>query len=697
MNAKKLLSTTLLISFFFIFLLHAGVSDASSIEGVITGNIVNVRSGPSTSNSIIDKVAKGVTVQVLEQQNNWSRVRIPNGKVGWVTNEYLQIAPKKSDIKITIDGRYVAFDVAPYINTQSRTMVPIRFVSEELGSQVDWIASEQRVLIKRQNQEISLWINKKEAVVNGSPVVMDTQAELLNGRTMVPLRFISESFGAQVQWQSDTSTVIIRTSSPQSQIKVAVIQSNIVNVRSGPGVENELLGQVQFGNEFKIIDQSYDQDGKLWYQIAFNNSTNGWLASWLVGLQDGFSNTGNIWEDVGSYHKNALVLGGIVNVRKGPGTGFQVVDKVFRGEFLEVIDESNNWFKVKTNNGTEGWILGEYLSIQTNREIGRDSLASRGTGRVVTVTGKSENPQYPAITGLEFEELDDAFFLTIKGNTGLWYNTMYLENPLRLVIDFQGVTMDLNITGGEIAVNHPFISKIRVGQFNDETGRVVVDLKSSTGFQVMERSGSQELTFLFQRSSLFGKVIVVDPGHGVLRANGIGSDPGAIGPTGLTEREVVMDISNRLAAILTEQGAKVVLTRTGDTTLDLQERVDLANSLNADLYVSVHANGSTNRNIMGTSTYFYAPSSDPILGPQRAQRIRLAQFVQKSLVAHGGRPDLGIMESSFKVIRETNMPSILVETAFITNPTEEALFKDPAFRAKMAKGIAEGIIQYFSW
>jgi len=363
---------------------------------------------------------------------------------------------------------------------------------------------------------------------------------------------------------------------------------------------------------------------------------------------------------------------------------------------LEILNETNGWYYVKTVSGTEGWIAGQYVSLQTIRDD-RHGQVSRGTGKVVSFNGNNQNPSYPALVGLEYEEQKEAFFLTLKGNRGLFYSTMYLENPYRIVIDVQGVTIDLPMYEMEnIALENPFVDKIRAGQFSENVGRVVLELKAPIGMTELSRQGENEITFLFQKGSLVGKLIVIDPGHGTVNSNGI-SDPGAIGPTGITEREVVMDISNRLAGILTEKGARVILTRTGpSTTMTLDDRVQLANSVNADLFISVHANASLNRNINGTSTYYYAPANDPILGSQRLQRIRLARLVQESMVAHGGRQDLGIIQSSFKVIRETNMPSILVETAFITNPTEEKLLADPSFRARIARGIAEGIERYYN-
>lgn len=699
----KYITYVLVLTIFTFLIMPASISMASGAEATITGNLVNVRAGPSISHTIIDQLPKGSRVGVLEESNGWCRVRLSNGKTGWISKDLVRINTASTStntaagsIGVSINGRSVSFDVSPFVNAQNRTMVPIRFISEELGSQVSWISAEQKVTIRHQGQEIELWIGKPDAKVNGSTVTMDTQAVLVNGRTMVPLRFISESFGANVEWQASNRMVVITTAaSKQPQGNIAVVTSTTLNVRSGPGIGHSLVGQVSFGNEFKIMSSANDDEGKIWHQVTLNNGRTGWIAGWLVVLKDNFSQGGNSgWS--GNEKQMAIVTGNVVNLRKGPGTSFDILDRTTLGDMLEILNEADGWYYVKTTNGVEGWIAGQYVSLQTIRDD-RHGQVSRGTGKVVFFNGNNQNLSYPALVGLEYEEQNEAFFVTLKGNSGLFYSTMYLENPYRIVIDVQGVTLDLPTNEIEnIVLDNPFIDKIRAGQFSENVGRIVLELKAPIGVTELNRQGEKEITFLFQRGSLVGKLIVIDPGHGT--TNGIGiSDPGAIGPTGITEREVVMDISNRLAAILTEKGAKVILTRTSpSTSMTLDGRVQLANSVNADLYVSVHANASLNRNVNGTSTYYYAPASDPKLGPQRLQRIRLAQLVQQSMVAHGGRQNLGIIQSSFKVIRETNMPSILVETAFISNPTEEKLLADPSFRARIARGIAEGIERYYN-
>jgi N-acetylmuramoyl-L-alanine amidase len=201
------------------------------------------------------------------------------------------------------------------------------------------------------------------------------------------------------------------------------------------------------------------------------------------------------------------------------------------------------------------------------------------------------------------------------------------------------------------------------------------------------------LLFYLSKPSLKGSKIVLDPGHGT---DPQGPDPGAIGPTGVKEKDVNLAIALKLAQLLRAEGAKVYLTREGESTpFSLTERAYYANDLKADVFISIHSNASLNPSVGGTSTYFYAPPGTELEG-QREERLRLARYIQESLVVALGRRDIGVLEANFAVLRNTKMPSVLVEVAFISNPEEERLLNDPAFQAKAARGILEGLKKYFN-
>ncbi|TYQ15738.1 UNVERIFIED_CONTAM: copper amine oxidase-like protein [Acetivibrio alkalicellulosi] len=116
-----------------------------------------------------------------------------------------------NEVKVTVDGKLIDFDVKPYIDTNGRTIIPVRFVSEKLGCEVDWDDINKLVRVNKGDTNIVLKIGESKATVNGEVMVFDTSAVIMSGRTMVPLRFVSEALGARVGWDGKTRTVSIVT------------------------------------------------------------------------------------------------------------------------------------------------------------------------------------------------------------------------------------------------------------------------------------------------------------------------------------------------------------------------------------------------------------------------------------------------------------------------------------------------------
>jgi N-acetylmuramoyl-L-alanine amidase len=182
------------------------------------------------------------------------------------------------------------------------------------------------------------------------------------------------------------------------------------------------------------------------------------------------------------------------------------------------------------------------------------------------------------------------------------------------------------------------------------------------------------------RSPLHGVRIVVDPGHN--------PDPGAVGPTGLEERQANLDIALELARILERRGASVTLTRaTPDSGLGLYERTDIAIEAGGELFVSIHNNalpdGVNPFLNNGTSVLYYHPQSH-----------ELAEAIQAELLPRTGLPDRSVWHQNVAVLRMNEMPAVLVEAVFMMIPEQEAGLRMPAYRRRIAEGVAAGIERY---
>ena len=213
--------------------------------------------------------------------------------------------------------------------------------------------------------------------------------------------------------------------------------------------------------------------------------------------------------------------------------------------------------------------------------------------------------------------------------------------------------------------------------------------------------------------------IVIDPGHG-------GHDTGTIGPHGLLEKELVLDVSKRLGKLLSARlGAQVVYTRRDDTFIPLETRTAIANQEQADLFVSVHANSSHDPDARGVGTYHSNFTSSPealeVAARENAasdksihelqdlvKKIALKEKIEESrefasdvqgalhtglAVKNPGERNRGVKKAPFVVLIGANMPSILAEI-FLSNPTDERRLKTPEYRQRIAESLYRGISRY---
>jgi N-acetylmuramoyl-L-alanine amidase len=295
------------------------------------------------------------------------------------------------------------------------------------------------------------------------------------------------------------------------------------------------------------------------------------------------------------------------------------------------------------------------------------------------------------------------------------FSTFPLYNPFRLVIDVESDTL----AGQEAAASPAIRVAAAAPPAGDPTALVSATPPrppppAPTAPSVTSRGNYSLARQLGLRISR----VVIDPGHG-------GHDPGARA-NGLTEAELVLDVALRLEELLREEGVDVVLTRRTNTFVPLEERTAIANRMEADLFVSVHANASPRPATSGIETYFLnfatnqqaeavaarenASSAKTMgtlptllkaiaLNNKLAESRELATLVQGSLMRtvsakRRAVQSLGVKQAPFVVLIGAQMPSVLAEIGFITNRAEATLLKQPAGRHAVAEGLFEAIVKY---
>lgn len=251
------------------------------------------------------------------------------------------------------------------------------------------------------------------------------------------------------------------------------------------------------------------------------------------------------------------------------------------------------------------------------------------------------------------------------------YNSENRQLVLRLTNGLNAIPTE-HLRVGEDSV----VAKIEADGSPTAPGtRLTVTFKKDAGYLITHDAAGLHVTM--GTFSLADMVVVLDAGHG-------GHDTGATGVRGTCEKDINLDVILRTAKLLKEVGATVLLTRSDDTFIPLDDRPGLANTRKADVFVAVHCNSSASRNSgNGTQTYY-----------KTAQSVGLASAIHDEVNKSLDLKDGGIRTANFLVIRKSLMPSVLVELAFINNEREECLLCNPAFRQKAAEGIVNGLRHY---
>ena len=392
------------------------------------------------------------------------------------------------------------------------------------------------------------------------------------------------------------------------------------------------------------------------------------------------------------------------------------------------------------------------------------SPATAGAGQAESDSSPAapqELSKFPRITGVRHWSSPDSSTVVLDLEDQVQYEAHRLTGPDRIYFDLHDTQLAADLTSKSIDISDGFISRIRMAQPVMGMTRVVLETKPNTNFSVSLESNPYRLIVevskvgttpkgavnLFpnapeaEKSKLSITVppptkedlqlrarvpkmrIVVDAGHG-------GWDLGTVGRRGLLEKDLVLEIAARLGKLLASRlGADVIYTRQDDTYIPLDERAEIANQAQADLFVSVHANYSDLPSARGVETYytnsFSAPGSKgagakdadahsvagslqnavmPTLSPADLhERIelsrRLAASVQRSLygtlsVQNPGLRDRGIKEAGFVVLTESAMPGILAEVSFVSSPTDEQKLRSDGYREQIAEALYHGIARY---
>ena len=564
---------------------------------------------------------------------------------------------------LVIDGKKVDYQLPPitlYVNKQlvqtkvmnpiqlnDRILVPSREVFEAMGAKVGWNHAIKQVTVEYKNKKIILSVNQTTALLNGSQVTMDVPAKIINDKVMIPVRFVSEAIGMTVTWKGETRAVWIeepKTASDngnngannnqsQKQIQVeaveAALQQNqyVVTVKA-----NGSMGEVKL---LHLLDK-----------IVLDIPNSRCLLDASVAVKD-----------------NTYVKG--------------IRTSQFTADTTRIVLDLKSQVKLETsysNNKQQFYVTlkKDPQNDQTPPNNGEDDKPGQGSGSESDTTQK---PNTDITQKLELYTVQGKPQLNLKG---------VQTSKIKVTEDYRNrtLTFDLGadyskeISNADLKPNDAYVASISVR--TNGTTKISVITKSVYTYSWVQNKDRVTIELIKPREK-YNQIVVIDIGHG-------GSDAGAVG-NGLKEKDINynqgMALFKRLEA---DPNIKVYMTRELDVYPTLQFRSQLANDIQADLFVSLH-NNSAASHVVGTETLYFPSTTN-----QTSKTI--ASLVQNKIVQYCGMVNRGIKaRSDLYVLKTTNMPAILIETGFISNAAEAQLINSPAFIATWSQGVYEAIVE----
>lgn len=547
---------------------------AASITAKVTASSLHIREQAKTTSKSLGLIKKGKEVTISKQQSGWSKIKY--GKItGWVSTTYL----------------------------------------DELG----YVTASSLVLRKSNNASSkSLGTLSKGTVVE----IQNTKGNWLQIYVSSKKKtgWVSKTY---ISSSKPTTTVTANTAAVATS-KYYVTASSL-NVRKSADASSKKMATIKKGAAVTYIKKSGN-----WANVKTASGVKGWASLSYLSKKKPTATSTAVKET--TYY----VTAGELYVRKSGNSKADKVTTIKKGDAVTLYEEKDKWGRIKTASGKTGWASLTYLS----------KTKPKDTKPTTTQPPKEEVPTK--------------------------------EEPVKIEPTTYYVISDtLNIRNGPSATN-----KI-LGAINRSESVIVTEKQNDWG-KVKTKSGLEgwaSLTYLSKTKpsdGFKGKVIVLDPGHG-------GTDPGASGKYN-REKDLTLSTAIKLRTKLEAAGAKVVMTRTGDTYPSLSKRVEISQANKPDVFISIHYNaGPSSAN--GIETFYLASN---------VNEKELAQTVHAEIIKETKLKDRGTKTGNFQVIRDNKQAAILLELGFISNIEEEKLIATSAYQDTAVTGIFNGLKKYFN-
>lgn len=499
-------------------------------------------------------------------------------------------------------------------------------------------------------------------------------------------------------------SLLISSFSPliSAQEEIKITTNVIVNVREGPSLEEAIVGKLEIGKEYTVVQET---DG--WIEIKLENAMNGWVAAYLVTKNTNAPLTKTSFQE----EDRATILEDGLRLRMGPGTSYQVISTLRKGTEVTIISIDSDWINVLTSEG-KGWVHEDYLETShRTEETSAISSSIQETELDVSnvksaiiledqINVRNEPSTSSDIIGKVakntvihvLEEQGDWAKIQYSGNSGWIYKNLLryehteaeigtkINKTISIIYNQSNIRSSASSSAPVIQqasagetfqavelLNDWFKIEISKGEYGYIADWIVKEVDQE--IQLTDESGSSDLT---------NKIIVLDPGHG-------GKDSGAIGALGNLEKNLTINTAHLLGEKLEAAGAKVIYTRTDDTFVTLQNRVAISQSYKADAFISIHYDSIEDSSVHGITSYYYSSTQK-----------KLATSIHKSIMDSSGLKDRGVKQNDYFVLRENSQAASLLELGYLSNPSEEQVISNAQYQETISTAIYQGLENYFN-
>lgn len=632
----------------------------------------------------------------------------PKIEYGMYTVAGKQIQLPHADIRIDSAKLTAGKGEVPPIILNSRTVVSVRMISEKLGASVEWNEKAEEVTLQKGDKNIVLKIGSPTATVNGIEKVLPDRVSptIVNGRTMLPVKFLADEFSMKIHYDAPTNSIDLMTSGAPifekelTEEEKQMILGKVETSPSGtePANPAPVFDPLQPPSVVAPVVPSQPTDPVHPTLPVVPNSPSPVVPqpndAILINPEKIMpEKQPNLPANASSLRQLAYELEQRSPdherfvIKSGSGLKFQsfylkdperlVVD--IHGGFLDPLLEQNKIY------ATSSFItqMNSFFHSDENRirmtfplrpDIARKEITVGKNDRDIVIEYKSQKPknsnmQYKA------DRIHAEFELKFISSYPV---SDIISDPMNRTVEFRVPYAQGNLKEETREIGDNIVQKIEVTQEAEES-KVVLYLKDRISYAVEDNGASSKLRLKFKKQRREIPMIVIDPGHGA-------HDPGAVAKsTGMTEKALNLMVSKKVQERLLAEGYEVLMTRESDTYPQLKERAVLANSNEADLFISIHCNAGGNPATNGIETLYY-PSADNKQSADifRAELVRISGATDRGLRK---RPDLVVLNS-------TKVPAVLLELGYMTNAAELQRLSDDAYQERLAEGIVNGIKQY---